>query len=61
LGGGFRSTVELFVLVRIRQFCVRAQEPVDEFALLFLGITRSRKSKEREGEKGGAHRFNVQN
>jgi hypothetical protein len=48
-------------LVRIRQFCVWAQEPVDEFALLFLGITRSRKSEEREGEKGGAHRFSLQN
>src|SRR5207302_10959953 len=50
-GGGLRSTCELFVLVGIRQLCVWAQEPVNQFALLLLGIARRRQGKKGEAEQ----------
>src|SRR4029077_11707541 len=60
-GGGLHSTYELFVLVGIRQLRVWAQEAVNQFALLLLGIARRRQSKKGEAEQAEPHRFRLRN
>src|SRR5207248_469930 len=60
-GGGLHSTYELFVLVGIRQLRVWAQESVNQFALLLLGIAHRRQGNKGEGEQAEPHRFRLQN
>src|SRR5205807_1339619 len=61
VGGGLQSACELFVLVGIRQLRVWAQEPVDQFALLLLGITHRRQSKKSQDEQAESHPYSLQN
>src|SRR5881275_1699941 len=60
-GGGLQSTRKLFVLVGIRQLRVWAQEAVNQFALLLLGIACRRQSKKSQDEQAGPHRFRLRN